>query len=88
MLALLWAIAPRMPAAFAGAFAASEETLRGRVVPQSGHSGSIRSVAISPDGKRALSGSDDKTLRNWELSTGREIRRFEGHADQVGPVTL
>jgi WD40 repeat protein len=32
-----------------------------------GHTGSVNSVALSPDGRCALSGSDDNTLRLWEL---------------------
>ena len=28
-----------------------------------GHSGYVRSVAIGPDGKTIVSGSDDKTIR-------------------------
>jgi WD40 repeat protein len=35
-----------------------------------GHSGSVRSVAFGPDGKTALSGSDDKIAQLWNLDTG------------------
>jgi hypothetical protein len=44
-----------------------------------GHTASVYSVAFSPDGKRALSGSLDKTMRLWEVDTGKELRRFESH---------
>jgi WD40 repeat protein len=30
-------------------------------------------------GGRALSGSADKTLRLWDVETGHELRRLEGH---------
>ena len=33
---------------------------------QSAHSGWVRSVAFSPDGKTIVSGSDDKTLKVWD----------------------
>ena len=32
-----------------------------------GHTDPINSVALTPDGKWALTGSDDKTARLWEL---------------------
>ena len=33
-----------------------------------GHSGSIRSLAVSPDGQRLASGSDDKTIDIWSAN--------------------
>ncbi|CAK0805171.1 unnamed protein product [Prorocentrum cordatum] len=35
----------------------------------------------------ALSGSEDNTLKLWELSTGRCLRTLEGHTDEVMCVT-
>jgi WD40 repeat protein len=46
------------------------------IVPQLGHWGWIKSVAISPDGNVALSGGDDGLLKLWDLATGLEIRAF------------
>jgi len=43
----------------------------------------MSSVAFSPDGKLALSGSFDKCLHLWDLATYRHLRTFEGHASQV-----
>src|SRR5262245_61726280 len=48
-----------------------------------GHTGPIRSVVFSPDGRRALSGSDDQTLRLWDVESGRCERVFEGHTDSI-----
>jgi serine/threonine protein kinase len=46
-----------------------------------GHTGPVADLAISSDGKLALSGSGwpngDRTLRLWEIATGKEIRQFE-----------
>ncbi len=53
-----------------------------------GHREGVLSVAISPDGRRALSGSYDKTLRLWDLATGKLLRTFEGHTDWVESVAI
>ena len=33
------------------------------------HTGFVRFLALSPDGKHALSGSDDKTCKLWDLAS-------------------
>ncbi|MDT9296124.1 MAG: WD40 repeat domain-containing protein, partial [Arthrospira platensis PCC 7345] len=40
----------------------------------------VNAVAIAPDGKRAVSASDDKTLKLWDLATGEEIASFTADA--------
>ncbi|MEH2218556.1 MAG: hypothetical protein V7K72_15830, partial [Nostoc sp.] len=37
-------------------------------------------VAIAPDGKTAVSGSNDNTLKVWDLQTGKEISTFIGES--------
>jgi WD40 repeat protein len=37
----------------------------------------VWSVVVMPDGRRALSGSSDRTLQLWDLETAAELRRFE-----------
>ena len=51
-----------------------------------GHSGSVESIAISPDGKFALSGGADATVRLWDAATGKELRTFAGHTSIVEAV--
>lgn len=41
-----------------------------------GHTSKITAVAISNDGKLALSGSQDKTVKLWDLSSGKSIQTF------------
>jgi len=53
-----------------------------------GHSWYVTAVAFSPDGKLALSGSDDKTLKLWEVKSGREIRSLTGHSWYVKAVAF
>ena len=48
-----------------------------------GHSDSVLSVAWSPDGRRALSGADDNTVRLWDVETGGCLRVLEGHSASV-----
>lgn len=48
-----------------------------------GHEGNVRCVRFSPDEHCALTASDDKTLKLWDVCTGKEIRTFVGHR---GPV--
>ncbi len=56
--------------------------------PFEGHSGSVRSVAFSPDGDRIVSGSDDETLRLWDLAGNAIGSPFEGHSGAVNSVAF
>ena len=47
-----------------------------------------KSVAFSPDGQYALSGSDDKTIKLWDVETGGEVRTLSGHIYQVWSVAF
>ncbi|MBD2224473.1 NB-ARC domain-containing protein [Calothrix anomala] len=53
-----------------------------------GHSNSVNTVALSTDGKYAISGSDDKTLKVWNWQTGELLRTLVGHSDSVNAVAL
>jgi sugar lactone lactonase YvrE len=49
---------------------------------------SVYSVAFSPDGARVLTGSHDYTARLWDVATGKEIRAFKGHEDDVNSTAF
>ena len=49
------------------AIASAEKT----TVTLKGHSGYVRSVSFSPDGRRIVSGSEDKTVKVWNAETGQ-----------------
>ncbi len=53
-----------------------------------GHAGEVNTVAISPDGRTIISGSDDKTLKIWNLSTQQLLRTLEGHTDWVYALAI
>ncbi len=40
---------------------------------------SVLSAAFSPDGKRVVTASDDKTARVWDAETGTQIALLKGH---------
>jgi guanine nucleotide-binding protein subunit beta-2-like 1 protein len=53
-----------------------------------GHSDFVQDVQISSDGAFALSGSWDRTLALWELSTGNRRGVFRGHTNDVTSVAF
>jgi hypothetical protein len=53
-----------------------------------GHTDWVRAVAVSPDGRFIVSGSDDRTVKVWELESGRLLRSLEGHTDGVRAVAV
>ncbi|MGZ8939028.1 MAG: WD40 repeat domain-containing serine/threonine protein kinase, partial [Limisphaerales bacterium] len=53
-----------------------------------GHTGPILAVAYSPDGRRIVTGSADKTARVWDAETGQESFPLEGHTASVRSVAF
>jgi WD40 repeat protein len=80
---------PNPPKAAAGAPAAPRPGKDvGLIRVFAGHALQVLTVAFSSDGRRFLSGGVDRSVRLWDLETGRELRRFEGHKDWVRAVAL
>jgi WD40 repeat protein/serine/threonine protein kinase len=57
-------------------------------VPLTGHTGEVLCVALSHDGRQAVSGSADKTVRLWDVDSGVCVHTFAGHAGPVAGVAL
>jgi len=55
---------------------------------QLGHSGSITALAVTRDGRYAVTGSDDKSLVVWEVATGREIRALQWHQGTITAIAI
>ncbi len=53
-----------------------------------GHNDTITAAELSDDGKQALSGSEDNTVRLWDVEKGECLRVFEGHTNTVRAVRL
>ena len=54
-----------------GMVGSSNESEAAETLTLKGHSQPVRGVSISPDGKRIVSGSHDKTLKVWDPKPGR-----------------
>ena len=54
----------------------------------SGHSDAIYAVAISPDGKLAVSGGAEKTVRLWDIQSGKTLQVFAAHTDTITTVAF
>jgi WD40 repeat protein len=66
----------------------TEEKLTPELIVQTGHIGPVTSAAFSSDGRTLASGSMDKTVRLWDVNSGREIRTLATHAGEVLAVAF
>ncbi|MEX2307121.1 MAG: protein kinase [Pirellulales bacterium] len=49
----------------------------------SAHDGPVRSVAFSPNGQLVLTGSEDNTIRIWDVAAGKAVKTLRGHGSGV-----
>ncbi len=53
-----------------------------------GHTGPVLCVSISADGRKVISGSDDCTLRVWDMESGRCLQVLTAHPNHVVCVSI
>ncbi|MEH2395461.1 MAG: serine/threonine-protein kinase [Nostoc sp.] len=57
-----------------------------------GHSSMVHAIAISPNGQLIASGSNDHTIKLWQVGTGKLVRQvgrwFSGHSSMVHSVAF
>ncbi|GAA6621026.1 CHAT domain-containing protein [Scytonema sp. NUACC26] len=53
-----------------------------------GHSDWVRSIAFSLDGKTLISGSNDETVRLWDLETKQPVHILIGHENRIKCVGI
>ncbi|AFY33556.1 serine/threonine-protein kinase [Calothrix sp. PCC 7507] len=53
-----------------------------------GHASDVNSVAFAPDGITLASGSDDRTIKLWNLATVKQIRTLTGHSRWVWAIAF
>ena len=53
-----------------------------------GHNNNVFSVVFSPNGEYLASGSADKTIGVWRVSSGERIKTLTGHSNYVFSVVF
>lgn len=48
-----------------------------RILELLGHNNQINGLAFTPDGTRLISGSNDRSIRIWEIPTGRQVGQIQ-----------
>ncbi len=53
-----------------------------------GHTSWVRSLCFTPDGRQLVSGSDDRTVRVWDIASGQCRATLAGHINSVQGVAI
>jgi hypothetical protein len=53
-----------------------------------GHKGAVTAVTFSPDDRLLASASADKTVKLWDVMSGKVVRTLEGHTDRVTGIAF
>jgi WD40 repeat protein/serine/threonine protein kinase len=62
--------------------------LRYKRLPPMEHAQAVLSVAVSPDGERIASSSQDGIIKIWDAKTGQELRPIRAHKDHARSIAF
>ena len=94
------AVKPAAPAPEPAQLTHYEDAAQRLIRTFTGHTGAVYSVAVSPNGRTALSGGCDEYDKNnrwqcvrgsvklWDIASGSELRSFVGHTSDVFAVAF
>jgi WD40 repeat protein len=69
-------------------FLAMRATAQPKLVFPAAHTEKVTIAAFSPDSRRVLTGSGDKTLKLWDVQTGKLLATLKGHGTDIETVVF
>ena len=78
-----WQSAPGQVVAGIGARIKVFNAVSGGVSELRGHTGEIRDLAVSQNGRLLVSGSSDRTVRTWNMANGQQVGSVQAHSSAV-----
>jgi len=61
---------------------------QGELLKLEGHADRVTGLAVSPNGRFAVTAGDDHSIRLWDLSTGKEVQSLTGLKGSVAGVAV
>ncbi|MGJ0340615.1 WD40 repeat domain-containing protein [Aliarcobacter cryaerophilus] len=55
---------------------------------EEGHSKAINSLVVTSDSKTIISGSDDNTIKLWDIETGECLKTLKGHSGRIHSLAI